>query len=34
LAEARLHRSMRGAGWQLERYDDPPHRFLAIAVRR
>jgi len=34
LAEVPLGRSLRAAGWHLSSYDDPPHRFLAIAVRR
>jgi SAM-dependent methyltransferase len=33
LAEAPLRRSMHHAGWQLTGYDDPEHRFLAIALR-
>lgn len=34
LAEAPLRRSMHQTGWQLTGYDDPEHRFLAIAARR
>jgi SAM-dependent methyltransferase len=33
LAEPRLGVLMGDAGWRLERYDDPPHRFLALAIR-
>jgi len=33
LAEARLRGAAAEAGWVIERYDDPPHRFLAIAHR-
>jgi SAM-dependent methyltransferase len=33
LAEALLRESTRHAGWRLDRYDDPPHRFLALATR-
>jgi SAM-dependent methyltransferase len=34
LAEAPLRASTERAGWRLTRYDDPPHRFLAVADRR
>ncbi|MFC4586979.1 class I SAM-dependent methyltransferase [Sphaerisporangium corydalis] len=34
LAEAPLRRSAELTGWRLTGYDDPPHRFLAIAARR
>jgi SAM-dependent methyltransferase len=34
LNEERLRVSTGRAGWALIRYDDPPHRFLAVAVRR
>ncbi|WP_371778633.1 class I SAM-dependent methyltransferase [Streptosporangium subroseum] len=34
LAEAPLRRSMHQTGWRLTSYDDPEHRFLAIAARR
>lgn len=34
LAEAPLRQSTGRTGWQLGSYDDPPHRFLALAVRR
>jgi hypothetical protein len=34
LAEAPLRGSTGHTGWQLTRYDDPAHRFLAIANRR
>lgn len=33
LAESRLSLLMAGTGWRLDAYDDPPHRFLAIATR-
>ncbi len=33
LAETVLQRSTRTTGWRLTTYDDPPHRFLAIATR-
>ncbi|MFG1874819.1 class I SAM-dependent methyltransferase [Sphaerisporangium sp. NPDC049003] len=33
LAEERLRRSMHQTGWKLTTYDDPSHRFLAIATR-
>jgi SAM-dependent methyltransferase len=34
LSEAPLRRSTDHTGWRLTSYDDPPHRFLAIATRR
>jgi SAM-dependent methyltransferase len=34
LAEAVLRAAAARAGWQLTGYDDPPHRFHAVAVRR
>jgi SAM-dependent methyltransferase len=34
LAAAALRSSAERTGWQLTSYDDPPHRFLAIATRR
>ncbi|HEY3686299.1 MAG TPA: class I SAM-dependent methyltransferase [Streptosporangiaceae bacterium] len=34
LAEPRLTALMARTGWRLDTYDDPPHRFLAIATRR
>ncbi|MGI5326005.1 class I SAM-dependent methyltransferase [Actinomadura nitritigenes] len=33
LARSRLGPLLAGAGWHLDRYDDPPHRFLALATR-
>lgn len=33
LAEARLGPLLAGAGWRLDGYDDPAHRFLALATR-
>jgi SAM-dependent methyltransferase len=33
LHEPRLHAALDAAGWRLTRYDDPDHRFLALAVR-
>lgn len=33
LGESRLRLLMAGTGWQLDAYDDPPHRFLAVATR-
>jgi SAM-dependent methyltransferase len=33
LAETKLRRSTARTGWRLTRYDDPPHRFLALADR-
>jgi len=33
LAETRLRLAAQRTGWRLSTYDDPPHRFLAIAVR-
>ncbi len=33
LAQARLVDLLADAGWRLDRYDDPPHRFLALATR-
>jgi ubiquinone/menaquinone biosynthesis C-methylase UbiE len=33
LAAGPLEAALRAAGWVLERYDDPPHRFLALATR-
>ena len=33
LAEARLGPLLAGAGWRLDGYDDPSHRFLALATR-
>jgi SAM-dependent methyltransferase len=33
LAHARLDPLMRATGWRLTHYDDPPHRFLALAIR-
>jgi SAM-dependent methyltransferase len=34
LNEEPLRRSAARTGWELIRYDDPPHRFLAVASRR
>jgi SAM-dependent methyltransferase len=34
LNEEPLRLSAARAGWELIRYDDPPHRFLAVAARR
>ena len=34
LAESRLARLMADTGWRLDIYDDPDHRFLAVATRR
>ena len=34
LAEDRLAGHLAAAGWSLDYYDDPPHRFLALATRR
>ena len=34
LAETPLRRSTDRTGWQLASYDDPSHRFLAIAIRQ
>jgi SAM-dependent methyltransferase len=33
LSHDRLERLLQGAGWSLTRYDDPPHRFYALAQR-
>jgi SAM-dependent methyltransferase len=33
LAEGPLRDAMARTGWCLDRYDDPPHRFLALATR-
>jgi SAM-dependent methyltransferase len=33
LSEGVLRNSTRRAGWRLDRYDDPPDRFLALATR-
>jgi SAM-dependent methyltransferase len=33
LAEATLEPLLAGAGWRLDTYDDPAHRFLALATR-
>jgi len=33
LAETPLRAALAGAGWRLHTYDDPPHRFYALAVR-
>ncbi len=33
LAEIPLRHATRATGWQLTRYDDPAHRFLALATR-
>ncbi len=33
LAEGPLRESTRRTGWRLDTYDDPPHRFLALATR-
>jgi SAM-dependent methyltransferase len=33
LAETPLRNLLHGAGFRLERYDDPPHRFLVLATR-
>jgi SAM-dependent methyltransferase len=33
LAEGPLRESTRRTGWRLDAYDDPPHRFLALATR-
>jgi hypothetical protein len=29
-----LRRNLAAAGWELDFYDDPPERFLALATRR
>ena len=34
LAHGRLGTLLADAGWHLDTYDDPPHRFLALATRR
>jgi len=34
LARDPLHALLAATGWRLESYEDPPHRFLAIATRR
>lgn len=34
LAETPLREAMFRAGWHLDRYDDPPHRFLVLATRQ
>jgi len=34
LAETPLRLAARRTGWHVDRYDDPPHRFLAVATRR
>jgi SAM-dependent methyltransferase len=34
LNEEPLRQAAARTGWELIRYDDPPHRFLAVAVRR
>ncbi|MEX5708212.1 methyltransferase domain-containing protein [Parafrankia sp. FMc6] len=34
LAADRLGPLLAGSGWRLDGYDDPPHRFLALASRR
>lgn len=34
LAEGRLGELLAGAGWRLDTYDDPAHRFFALAIRR
>jgi SAM-dependent methyltransferase len=34
LADAPLSRATEDTSWELTTYDDPPHRFLAIATRR
>jgi SAM-dependent methyltransferase len=33
LAEGPLRESTRRMGWRLDAYDDPPHRFFALAIR-
>jgi SAM-dependent methyltransferase len=33
LSEGPLRESTRRTGWRLDSYDDPPHRFLALATR-
>jgi SAM-dependent methyltransferase len=34
LSGARLGPALAAAGWRLDSYDDPPHRFLVLATRR
>jgi SAM-dependent methyltransferase len=34
LAETRLRDAAHAAGWHIDTYDDPPHRFYATATRR
>jgi len=33
LSPGPLATSTRVSGWRLDSYDDPPHRFLALATR-
>jgi SAM-dependent methyltransferase len=33
LSEGELRETLRRCGWRLDTYDDPPHRFFALAIR-